>query len=69
LEEIKLGRMAAPIAVEEANLGLNGSANIAERNNNVSINVYGGDPNQVVEALRSYMRQNGSVPIKVSNIF
>jgi hypothetical protein len=36
---------------------------------NATINVYGGDPNQVVEALRSYMRQNGSVPIKVSNIF
>jgi hypothetical protein len=69
LKEIKLGRIAEPMAVEEANLGLNGSANVAERNNNVNINVYGGDPNQVVEALRSYMRQNGSVPIKVSNIF
>jgi hypothetical protein len=69
LGEIKLGRIAEPMAIEEANLGLNGSANVAERNNNVNINVYGGDPNQVVEALRSYMRQNGSVPIKVSNIF
>jgi len=67
LGEIKLGRMAEP--VELADLGRDGSANIAERNNNVNINVYGGDPNQVVEALRSYMRQNGSVPIKVSNIF
>ena len=67
LQEISIGRMAEP--VEAADLGRNGSANIAERNNNVSINVYGGDPNQVVEALRSYMRQNGSVPIKVSNIF
>jgi hypothetical protein len=67
LGKIKLGRIAEP--VEPADLGTNGSANIAERNNNVSINVYGGDPNQVVAALRSYMRQNGSVPIKVSNIF
>jgi phage-related protein len=67
LKEITLGRMAEPI--EAADLGRNGSANIAERNNNVNISVYGGDPNQVVEALRSYMRQNGSVPIKVSNIF
>jgi phage-related protein len=67
LGKIKLGRIAEPI--EPADLGTNGSANIAERNNNVNINVYGGDPNQVVEALRSYMRQNGSVPIKVSNIF
>ena len=67
LGEIKLGRMAEP--VEAADLGRNGSANIAERNNNVSINVYNSDPNAVVSALRSYMRQNGSVPIKVSNIF
>jgi phosphotransferase system HPr-like phosphotransfer protein len=34
--------------------------------NNVTINVNGGDPNAVVNALRTYMRQNGSVPIKVS---
>lgn len=32
---------------------------------NVNINVNGGDPNAVVDALRAYMRQNGSVPIKV----
>jgi hypothetical protein len=37
--------------------------------NNVTINVNGGDPNAVVSALRSYMRTNGSVPIKVSNIY
>jgi hypothetical protein len=36
---------------------------------NVTIHVNGGDPNAVVAALRTYMRQNGSVPIKVSNIF
>jgi hypothetical protein len=65
LQEISIGRMSEP--VEPADLGRNGSANAVE--NNMSINVYGGDPNQVVEALRSYMRQNGSVPIKVSNIF
>ena len=35
----------------------------------VTINVNGGDPNAVVDALRSYMRQNGSVPIKVSNVY
>ena len=67
LKEIKLGRMAEPVQMQESDLGLNGSANAVE--NNAVINVYGGDPNQVVEALRSYMRQNGSVPIKVSNIF
>jgi hypothetical protein len=35
----------------------------------VNINVNGGDPNAVVQALRTYMRQNGSVPIKISNAF
>jgi hypothetical protein len=29
-------------------------------------NVNGGDPNAVVNALRTYMRQNGSIPIRVS---
>jgi hypothetical protein len=36
---------------------------------NVTIHVNGGDPNAVVDALRTYMRQNGSVPIRTSNIF
>jgi hypothetical protein len=35
----------------------------------VTINVNGGDPQSVVNALRTYMRQNGSVPIAVSNIY
>lgn len=38
-------------------------------NNSVTINVNGGDPNAVVSALRTYMRQNGSIPIRVSNIY
>jgi hypothetical protein len=37
--------------------------------NTVTINVNGGDPNAVVQALRTYMRQNGSIPIRTSNIF
>ena len=36
---------------------------------NITINVNGGDPNAVVDALRTYMRQNGSVPIKISNAY
>jgi len=36
---------------------------------NVTINVNGGDPNSVVQALRTYMRQNGSVPIKIGNAY
>lgn len=37
--------------------------------NNVTINVHGGDPQAVVNALRTYMRRNGSVPVKVSNLY
>jgi hypothetical protein len=33
---------------------------------NVTINVNGGDPNAVVDALRRYMQVNGSVPIRVN---
>lgn len=36
--------------------------------NNITINVNGGDPNAVVNALRAYMRQNGNVPIRTSAI-
>jgi phage-related protein len=67
LQEISIGRMSEPVAPSDP--GRNGSANIAERNNNVSINVYGGDPNQVVAALRTYMRTNGAVPIRISDAF
>jgi len=69
IKEISIGRMSAPVQMQENDLGTNGSANIAERNNNVSINVYGGDPNQVVAALRTYMRTNGAVPIRISDAF
>jgi len=34
--------------------------------NNVTINVNGGDPQQVVNALRRYMQLNGSVPIRTA---
>lgn len=34
--------------------------------NNVTVNVSGGDPNAVVDALRRYMQSNGSVPIKTT---
>lgn len=34
--------------------------------NNVTINVQGADPQAVVDALRTYMFRNGSVPIKVA---
>jgi hypothetical protein len=34
--------------------------------NQITVNVNGGDPQQVVNALRRYMQLNGSVPIRVS---
>jgi hypothetical protein len=34
--------------------------------NNITINVNGGDPQAVVDALRRYMYQNGTIPIRVS---
>ena len=67
LQEITIGRMSEPVAPSDP--GRNGSANAAENNMNATINVYGGDPNQVVAALRSYMRTNGSVPIRISDIY
>jgi hypothetical protein len=50
-----------PLSGPNAGAGMGGT--------NVTIHVNGGDPNAVVDALRTYMRQNGSVPIKVSNIY
>jgi hypothetical protein len=49
--------------------GPNAGGGMGMGGNNVTINVNGGDPQSVVNALRTYMRQNGSVPIRVSNIF
>jgi hypothetical protein len=34
--------------------------------NNINVYVQGADPNAVVDALRTYMFRNGSVPIRVS---
>jgi hypothetical protein len=47
------------------------SGNITPNNamggsNTITVNVNGGDPQQVVNALRRYMQLNGSVPIRVS---
>ena len=52
----------------EAVIPLSGR-NVPNMGNNITINVNGGDPNAVVAALRTYMRQNGSIPIRTSNIF
>lgn len=47
----------------EAVIPLNRAGSIGT---NVTINVNGGDPNAVVDALRRYMFQNGAIPIKVA---
>jgi hypothetical protein len=52
----------------EAVVPLTGN-NAPNMGNNITINVNGGDPNAVVSALRSYMRTNGSVPIRVSSAY
>jgi hypothetical protein len=70
LGEISIGHMNAPSVDTPStsldNIGRAGSAERAE--SNVTINVNGGDPNAVVNALRAYMRQNGNVPIRTSAI-
>ena len=47
-------------------MGLLNQASARRTGNNVTINVNGGDPQAVVNALRRYMQLNGSVPIRVS---
>jgi hypothetical protein len=47
-------------------MGLLNQASARRTGNNVTIQVNGGDPQQVVNALRRYMQLNGSVPIRVS---
>jgi hypothetical protein len=53
----------------EAVIPLNQMGNYGGGDTNVTIQVNGGDPNAVVAALRTYMRQNGSIPIRVSNAY
>jgi hypothetical protein len=60
LPEISL----ANLSLAQIDPSIGGTAGMAAPD--VTINVNGGDPNAVVDALRTYMRQNGSVPITVS---
>lgn len=53
----------------EAVIPLNQMGNFGGGDTNIHINVNGGDPNAVVQALRTYMRQNGSIPIKTTNLY
>jgi hypothetical protein len=49
----------------EAVIPLNRMGEFGMGGSNVTINVQGADPNAVVDALRTYMFRNGSVPITV----
>jgi hypothetical protein len=49
----------AVVPLDRYNNGMGGGSN-------VTINVQGGDPQAVVDALRRYMYQNGTIPIRVS---
>ena len=53
----------------EAIIPLDRVGDIMGGNSQITINVNGGDPNAVVQALRNYMRQNGSIPIKTANLY
>ena len=63
---------AAPIFVPQQGAAIRDAleirygAQVGTEGNQVVINVTSADPNAVVDALRRYMTQNGSVPIKVS---
>jgi hypothetical protein len=51
---------------DEAVIPLNRLNNYGGGDTNVTIHVQGADPNAVVDALRTYMFRNGSVPIRVA---
>jgi len=46
-----------------------GSMGFGGNGGGITVNVNGGDPNAVVQALRTYMRQNGSIPVRTSNLY
>jgi hypothetical protein len=49
----------------EAVVPLTGN-NAPNLGNNITINVHGGDPNAIVDALRRYNRSNGPLPVRVA---
>ena len=57
---------------EESNIASASSSGVARAQSvggtSVNINVNGGDPQAVVDALRTYMRQNGAVPIRTLGV-
>lgn len=54
------------ISGAEADVTALGRASVGTIQNNVSINVSGADPQAVVDALKKWMKTNGSIPIRVT---
>lgn len=67
LGSITLGRIDAPAPVQPvgADISRFQAMSAGSTSNNTVINVNGGDPNAVVDALRRYQQLNGSIPIRV----
>lgn len=60
------GVFGTAIAGAQADVDRLGQARVATVQNNVSINVSGTDPQAVVDALKKWMKTNGSIPIRVT---
>jgi phosphotransferase system HPr-like phosphotransfer protein len=61
------GVFGTAIAGAQAEVNALNRASVSTVQNNVNINVSGADPQAVVDALKKWMKTNGSIPIKVTN--
>jgi hypothetical protein len=59
------GVFGTAIAGAQSEVDALGRASVATVNNNVTIQVQGADPQAVVDALKKWMKTNGSIPIRV----
>ena len=59
------GVFGAAIAGAQGDVDALGNARVGTVNNNVTIQVSGTDPQAVVDALKKWMKTNGSIPIRV----
>ena len=59
------GVFGTAIAGAQGDVDALGRASVATVNNNVTIEVQGADPQAVVDALKKWMKTNGSIPIRV----
>jgi hypothetical protein len=57
--------MGQGLASDFSQTGIGGIQGLGD----VIFNINGGDPNAVVDALRDYMRNNGSVPITTASLY